>query len=222
MKKCVKCNQELEDNAKFCIICGEKQPEEGSVNENSLQNQQDKNEVIADIDKSTEESLTPPKYNIESKDTSDSSFVNLYPMNWYKFIIYFQLFLNVLINIVSALRYFTGDVYGGNAEAVYNAFEGMRYLDISWGILLILLAVYCIKIRKDLALFKIKAPTNYLILTAANFCSSFFYTILASAISGASAIDLGLYNSITQLVVGIIYIILNKVYFDKRKFMFKG
>lgn len=26
-KKCIKCNYELKEDAKFCIICGERQPE---------------------------------------------------------------------------------------------------------------------------------------------------------------------------------------------------
>lgn len=220
MKKCIKCGYELEDKAKFCIICGEKQPEEENIDDNSLQKQQDENEVIADIDKSTEESLTSPIDDTAFKDIPDLSFAHLYPMNWYKFIIYFQLFLNALLNIVSALRYFTGDIYGDDAKAVYSAFKGLQAWDILYGILLVLLAVFALKARRDLAKFKSGAPGVYYALIVANSFLTLIFNYIRLDLGNIPIDNSTLTRSLIGIVFSIVYVIFNKKYFDKRDYMF--
>lgn len=46
-------------------------------------------------------------------------------MKWFKFIIYFQLWAGMLVNLVTAGKYFTGAYYEGNAEMVYRVFPAL-------------------------------------------------------------------------------------------------
>ncbi len=62
--------------------------------------------------------------------------IDLYPMKWYKFVIYFLLFFSAAINLISAILYFTGALYGDayTARLVYATFPAMKPLDIVTGI----------------------------------------------------------------------------------------
>lgn len=142
------------------------------------------------------------------------------PLKWYKFIIYFQLFASGILNIANAFNYFTGNIYGDKAKAVYTVYDGIYLLDMFYGCLLLITGICSFKVRQDLAKFRVKGPTNYLIILGINFFGGFVYTLLVSMISGVPLASLGFAQSLTSLIVGIICIYLNKLYFDNRKFLF--
>lgn len=148
---------------------------------------------------------------------------NLQPtMKWYKFLIYFGLFAGAVLNCIFAFLQITGLVYGTDggysiAEYIYYFYPAMRFLDIVYGILLIALAALQVFTRFRLSGFKTNGPKLVITIYASGNAISILYSIIASVICGNP-----IFNTITvaSIIISVVMIILNKVYFDKRKDMF--
>ncbi|MGM9594255.1 MAG: hypothetical protein ACI3U8_07860 [Candidatus Onthomonas sp.] len=142
------------------------------------------------------------------------------PGKWFKFIIYFQLFLSALMGLFSGIGLLTGSTYeaqGLDVEWVYDYFPGLRAVDLIMSVGLIALAVLSIVVRQKLAHYRQGAPKQYLLLLGGNMVLSIFYIIAASAVLGGLVMDA---STVTQLVVSAVMIGVNKVYFDKRAELF--
>ena len=138
-------------------------------------------------------------------------------MKWYKFVIYFQLFLAALVNLGGAGMYLTGSHYNGQAYAVYGVFPALKTIDILMGIVSLLLAVSSIIIRQKLAHYKTEGPSWYLIMLGVSAVSTLVYVVLASIITGINVLDT---STIASIATNIVMIFANKVYFDKRMSLF--
>lgn len=138
-------------------------------------------------------------------------------MKWFKFVIWVQLFLGALSNLGTGISLLTGSIYEGYAEDVYAAFGLMRPLDILNGLLCIALAVAAIYVRFQLSGYKQKAPTLYLYYLLAGIAVSLFYLLASSLIVGTF---MGDYSTIVSLVTNIVMYVLNRIYFEKRSFLF--
>lgn len=156
-------------------------------------------------------------------------------MKWYKFLIYFSLFAGALLSLGNGLMAFMGMQYQGDAEFVYAMFSQVRIIDIVYGIVLIAFAAAMIYVRQQLAGFKKGAPQLFLLLCGAELAASVIYNgalviivmarvspLLPSYISPLDfASEFISFYEILGYVIGvIIYIVLNKVYFDKRASLF--
>ncbi|MCI7730357.1 zinc-ribbon domain-containing protein [Enorma burkinafasonensis] len=141
-------------------------------------------------------------------------------MKWFKFIIWFQLFAAALQAAGQAIVSFTGMQYEGHAELVYHIYGGLRVLDIGMGICMVAFAAAAIFIRFELAGFKRDAPLHYLIFFGANLVIAVLYVLLGSLMLGE-----GLFGMIDAQFIGSMFgyallIVVNKIYFDKRKALF--
>lgn len=142
------------------------------------------------------------------------------PMKWYKFVIYFQLFASAVIGFISGISYMLGLQYGdGLGSMVYGFYRGLKSVDIITGLLSWGMAVMAIISRQKLKNFKKDAVTWYLLTLGCNFVLPIFYIVVGSAVTGLNMIAEGGF-SITSAIICIAMIILNKVYFDKRKELF--
>ena len=141
-------------------------------------------------------------------------------MKWFKFIIYFQLFANALLNLVNALTVFTGAHYQGSADTVYSVFPAQHTVDIVYGILCLALAALGIYTRFRLSAFKRNGPGLYLGLIAANILVPVLYMLLSSAVTGIPMASLLDVNGLASLAGNVIMLIVNKIYFDRRKDLF--
>ena len=139
------------------------------------------------------------------------------PMKWFKFIIWVQLFLAALTNAGTGIGLLTGFAYVGYAGDVYATFGGLRILDILIGLLCLALAVAAIYIRFQLSGYKQKGPTLYLCFLLVSIAVSLVYMLLASLILGTFAGDL---SSIISLAANVAAVFLNRIYFEKRSFLF--
>ena len=141
-------------------------------------------------------------------------------MKWFKFIIYFQLFLSAILGVVNGIGLLTGSTYssqGLDPELAYTIFPGLRAVDLIVGVGMLALAVLAIVVRQKLAHYCQRAPKQYLILLGANMALSILYMIAASAVLGEPVLDA---STVSQLVVRAVMIGVNKVYFDKRAELF--
>ncbi len=141
-------------------------------------------------------------------------------MKWYKFIIYFQLFANAAVNGIAALTTATGAQYQGQADKVYAALPRLRTLDLVYILLLLGLVVLAIVARMQLARFRRRGPLLYYLLQIANIAVAVLYLLAASAVSGIPLSQLDLSNTIVSLGLSLVMLIVNIIYFGKRKDLF--
>lgn len=138
-------------------------------------------------------------------------------MKWFKFIIYFQLWAGMLVNLVTAGKYFTGAYYEGNAEMVYRVFPALQPLDIVMGVVCLALAVYAVVVQRALAKFRAKGPMMYYLMYIVNTAATVLYLLIGSIIIGQSAFTAEVAGSI---IGSLVMLFVNIPYFNNRKHLF--
>ncbi len=151
--------------------------------------------------------------------------VQALPMKWFKFLIYFSLFVSCALNVGFAVQMLTGFVYGGTneAELVYSVFPGMKTLDVLIGILALISAALAIYARFRLARFRVNGPMMLTVLYVMAVLTNLVYLIGAGLILQANGYTLvfSQYSSIIiSFVASIAMIFINKTYFHNRAHLF--
>ncbi|MCD7919230.1 MAG: hypothetical protein LUG45_04020 [Clostridiales bacterium] len=138
-------------------------------------------------------------------------------MKWFKFVIWVQLFLTALLNVATGFGLITGTAYGDYASDVYAMFPLLRPLNIFEGLLCLALAVAAIYVRFQLSGYKQKGPALYLCFLLASVAVSLLYVLASSLALGSFA---GGLSTIVSLVTSLVMYVLNRIYFEKRRFLF--
>ncbi len=141
-------------------------------------------------------------------------------MKWFKFLIYFSLWANAVLNGINALQLFNGDVYDGLAETVYSVFPKIKTLDMVYAIGYLGLAAFAIIVRFRLAGYKQGAPTLLHAMLILNVAAYFSYAFFASNVINVSFTDMLNASDTIYAVVSIIMLFLNIGYFNRRAHMF--
>lgn len=147
-------------------------------------------------------------------------------MNWYKFLIYFALFAGAVVNAVNALRFLTGLINGSSAEAklLYSWFPGWKTVDIIVGLLLLVLVAFTIYTRFRLSGYYKNGPVCLYLTYGLAALSNVVYLIGVVLVingTGISLLDLEIVPTIASILVSIVMIVVNVVYFNKRKHLFQ-
>ena len=160
-----------------------------------------------------------------------------YPMKWYKFLIYFALFAGGVINFVNAINHLTGNIWatqGTSAKAVYQICENLSLYDKIFGIMLIAIAALQIYTRFALAGYKAIAPRLLYGVYASAAVATTLYNLLAineikASFAGwlsTAQIELMTDDIVTEIGINIavscLFIVLNTIYFNKRKSLFRN
>jgi hypothetical protein len=145
-------------------------------------------------------------------------------MKWFKFIIWVQLFATALVDLYNGYQYLTGALYNSSdhkmSDVVYNLYSGLKQCDMLFGVIFIIMAVYAIIVRFMLAGFKKNGPTLYFILIAMAIVIQMAYTTIVSMITKVNLFVSQTSSPIVVIMVDIILLIVNIIYFGKRKHKF--
>ena len=143
------------------------------------------------------------------------------PMKWYKFLTV-MLIVVAILNIIGAIRFLTGSQYGADAEAVYAMFGGLKLLDIAYGVVAVLQSIFMFYVRQRLVGYYADAPKLVLANYGLTMVATVVYNLIAAVIlSGGGAEISGVIGEmIVAAVGGVLMILLNKTYFDKRAHLF--
>lgn len=147
-----------------------------------------------------------------------------YPMAWFKFLIYFMLFANAVINIFTAVTYLTGSVYLGedmtmsDVEALYMFYPTAKMVDVIYGVLLIALAAYAIFTRFQLSGFKRRGPFLFILMYVLNLVIGLLYSISIMFTLEAGLLDF--ISLVPPIITSVVMIFVNVVYFRKREELF--
>lgn len=188
---CKNCGAELSDDARFCENCG----------------------TSLDSTENNAPETTP--------EITDTPAAPSYPMGWYKFLIYFSLFAGAVLNAFSAVSAITGMQYETaetSAELVYLIFPSLKSVDTMYGVALLALAAFAVFTRFALAKYKTFAPLCLYITYGAGTAVSLIYSVAVSNIIKTSVFEDP--AIIASIVTSIVMIVINVVYFNKRKELF--
>ena len=212
---CRFCGTKIPDNVKFCPECGANlAPVPSAAPEESAPAAPAAPEIPTPFDPTP---YDPAPYSADSFASADVAAAPRRGMKWFKFIIYFQLWAGMLVNLVTAGKYFTGAYYEGNAEMVYRFFPALQPLDIVMGVVCLALAVYAVVVQRALAKFRAKGPMMYYLMYIVNTAVTVLYLIIGSIIIGQSAFTAEVAGSI---IGSIVMIFINIPYFNNRKHLF--
>ena len=143
-------------------------------------------------------------------------------MKWYKFLIYFGLFVSAILNFISSLSYFTGSVYFSasngaiSAADVYAAFGVLKVIDIAYGVYIVAIAVFALVLRSHLAGYSSKAPKMVTVFYALGAAVPLVYNLLTGAIVGVSVVG----DSFVSIIISLIFLFANMRYFKRRAHLF--
>lgn len=212
---CRFCGTKIPDNVKFCPECGANlAPVPSAAPEESAPAAPAAPEIPTPFDPTP---YDPAPYSADSFASADVAAAPRRGMKWFKFIIYFQLWAGMLVNLVTAGKYFTGAYYEGSAEMVYDFFPALQPLDIVMGVVCLALAVYAVVVQRALAKFRAKGPMMYYLMYIVNTAVTVLYLIIGSIIIGQSAFTAEVAGSI---IGSIVMLFVNIPYFNNRKHLF--
>lgn len=243
--KCQNCGSEISDDIKYCPFCGgltqngaaqnsessgDFGHEPGIVNQTYGSNQSGYNDPQSSSQGNYNDSYTGGQGSYNGGYTGgQGGYTGGYnpgyqnaqplPMKWYKFIIYVQLFLGALSNVVNGFMCLTGAHYGsGMADYIYDYYGfGLRIVDILMGVVSIGLAVIAVLVRQQLARYKKNSPMMYLGYVGITAVVSIVYTLFASLVVGMLLFDS---STVSSLISSILIIVLSITYFKKREHLF--
>lgn len=141
-------------------------------------------------------------------------------MKWFKFNIYFLIWLGMLMNLADGLGYITGSVYfneGLDPREVYSVFPKLKNVDRFFGVVACLFALLQLITRYRLARYKRYAPYFLYACYVIGAVFSFSYAVAVGIILDGQIITAQVIGSIagSVLMLGI-----NFNYFRKREYLF--
>jgi hypothetical protein len=205
---CSKCGNQVADGAAFCDKCG------------------------AQLNAQPPQAPQQPQYDPNQFAQAPEQPYGFAPqapaltMKWYKFLIYFLLFAVAVLNVIGGINALTGANYTVSGEnvskLVYALYPSLKTVDIIYGIACILLGIYQVSIRFQLAKYKTNAPKALFGMYVAN---AIIVAIYSFSVLGIVPTEVVSHSELTGQAIGAIIgagvmIWLNKIYFDKRKHLF--
>ena len=212
--KCPKCGAPIGEGDRFCRYCGADIPNARKENE------------VPPIDPSLYGGMPYGGFGPFSYGPQDSSRP---PMRWYYFLIYFSLFASAVLNVIDALRLFTGTYYisvesGNYTASVYGQHAGLFPLDRIYAVALLLYAAFLVYTRFALAAYRRHAPMCLLFTYVVQFTVYAAYAVANIWIVQSTVSEELIYQQILlifmELLVSALMLYLNRIYFEKRKHLF--
>ena len=241
---CSICGAQISDGQSYCDSCGAQINVQQSQNIQQPQYNPQQQYIQQPQYNPQQQYIQQPKYNPQQQYIQQPQYNQQYQnnfqpqgipfnntavpglgMGWFYFIIYAQLFINALSNLGQGISALLGNHYDGSADLVYSMLPSMKVIDTIMGIACILLAAGAIYARFRLAKYRKNGPLMYHCVIGANVIFSIIYILsvyatLSNNFYSISLSDLLPAKLIYSIVVSIILLIANFIYFGKRKHLF--
>ena len=148
------------------------------------------------------------------------------PMGWYFFVIYFQLFITAISSFYTAYIYLTKKyltVQGVDPAVFYGNYRGFRFLDITFGLINLVVGVAALYVRFRMKALKKDSWRQYLKVILLGLFQTVFYMagraiiMLANGVT-ISSTEFAYY--IPQIIGGIGIYFISDTYFGHRDYLF--
>ena len=224
--KCVKCGYEIYEGD-ICPLCGCKNSTTNSGASTTT--------TETSYTQTGDTGFTPA-------DTAEVSIESSYSMKWYK-VLKVILWFNIISNVISAFMYFTGSVYQGFTEEVYEMLPDLKTLDMFSGVCSIAFVVIMFLAWHGIHNYKSRGPKLVVIVNILTAVFLAIYTFsMSSIIGGAEATTIygdtyiqGMYQyqeyldlsalefqptNVISIITNVIFAIANHIYFKNRADLF--
>ena len=147
------------------------------------------------------------------------------PMNWYNFVVKVQYILILIANAYALVfLLLMGGIYGSKErqEFMHELSGSFIAVDILYMLLLVIASVLCVLVRQKLVKFQKDAWKWYIGYLIFNLSSPVIHDIGFSIAYGAIGFNVFVFSSriIMSILVSGVCIVLNYIYFNKRKHLF--
>lgn len=143
---------------------------------------------------------------MEHKDTPLS-------FKWYKFIIHGYLYIVAILSVVVGVVMIGGQIYADMTEVFYGLFPMLQMVNTFFGVMQLVLAVIALFVRDQLAKWRVNGPLFLLIYQIFSLVYYASYVAGTSLVLNTLALD---WLSGGYMLLQIVLIVVNKIYFGKR------
>ena len=230
---CAYCGKELSDDAVFCTYCGKKQTTKEYLHDSSENGRKQTaidylrdssgNEAEEEVSYPAEQFYKPELEQSEKaggNNSATSKPSKELGLKWYYFIVKIQLWISMVFGLYNGAQYFQGAQYGDNVKAVYTAFPAMSSVDFAFGFLMLVFAVFAFITRRRLVRFEPSGPKFYIGLNIISAFVPIAYALTCSFATNIPFVNLIDENGIVHFVIGMLFALINAIYFKKRKELF--
>lgn len=145
-------------------------------------------------------------------------------MKWFKFIIYGQLILMIIMSIMSVYMLMDGYVYFDGpiniTQQVYNRAPLMKTIDMIYVIIIMMMTIFTVYVRHQLAKYRTNAVNIFLFFLVISALVSLSQTGLSYVIAKADPLDFVITSFVIELIWTGSLLLINFDYFKKRKHLF--
>ncbi|SEK18928.1 zinc-ribbon domain-containing protein [Pseudobutyrivibrio ruminis] len=199
---CSSCGTQLEEGTLFCPNCG---------NPVAQANDAAQTQAEASAAQASAPVNPAPQFDGSTQYYTPQPVLGL---KWAHFLGYFALWAGALVNLGSGISFITGLIYNGDASFIYDYFPGLQVLNILYGVCL--LGTVALNVFAALSIIKCKKQTGLLVclVYSAQVVLSLVYVVAGSIILSSFAGDASVVSSV---IVSIVMIFVNRVYFNNRR-----
>ena len=147
-----------------------------------------------------------------TKPETDEKPKKTFKMGWYKWNIYFSLWVSGFLYIINGFKLLT------ESDALINSrYPALPVVDMLFAVFCIALGAFFIYTRFRVAGFKANTPKCLQLAYTAAVVSSIVYAMSLSVVFGANVFNISVYSSVA---INTVLMFVNKVYFLKRRSLF--
>lgn len=139
-------------------------------------------------------------------------------MKWFRFIIYFQLIASAFLGVLNSVLCFAGMHNARVSDTVYGMYPALRSVDLAFAVCSLVLAVFALYVRQQLAHYRKNAPKKYMLYLAAIWVCSLFYNIAAGTVLGKPFLFID--DSFIELIAVAALLKVSMDYFKNRAHLF--
>ena len=146
---CPNCRSQLIDSSIYCPVCGTQLAQVQRVNYQQMNYQQPVQQMASDGNY-VQQAIQPQ---MQQKPLG---------MKWFKFLIYFQLFMASFVSLLTGVFLFTGKIYTGasaeEVELLYMYFPNLKIFNLCMGVVYVVLCILYLITRFMLSGYRKAGP----------------------------------------------------------------
>lgn len=217
---CPNCRSQLIDGSIYCPVCGTQLAQVQQVNYQQMDYQQPVQQM------NYQQPVQPQMVsngNYVQQPAQPQMQRKPLGMKWFKFLIYFQLFMASLVSLLTGVFLFTGKIYTGasaeEVELLYMYFPNLKIFNLCMGVVYVVLCILYLITRFMLSGYRKAGPAMLIAMYVGSFLISVLLVLITLQFVGGVVYEINV-TTIASIITSIIMIVCNIIYFKKRKHLF--
>ena len=217
---CPNCRSQLIDGSIYCPVCGTQLAQAQQGNYQQMNYQQPAQQM------NYQQPVQPQMVsngNYVQQTAQPQMQQKPLGMKWFKFLIYFQLFMASLVSLLTGVFLFTGKIYTGasaeEVELLYMYFPNLKIFNLCMGVVYVVLCILYLVTRFMLSGYRKAGPAMLIAMYVGSLLISVLLVLITLQLVDGVVYEINI-TTITSVVTSIVMIVCNIIYFKKRKHLF--